>query len=88
MESHRVLCLNEVEIELYLALEIAGCCQLFIRPASGTGRLELLNEVHERVHGEIAECRGASLDGVHPRLQLSLEPSVTGLTGVVNIQPR
>ena len=53
METHRVLCCDEVAGELCLALEVAHRRQLFVRPASGTRFLEIRDEVHERVHGEI-----------------------------------
>src|SRR5216683_1934067 len=41
MEPHRILCLDEVEVELGFALEVAGGGQLLVRLASRTGRLEV-----------------------------------------------
>jgi hypothetical protein len=86
VEPHRVFRLDKVEVELCFALEITRRGELLIGLASAMGRLEIRDKVHEGGHGEVVQLEGALLDGFGTRLQLSLRPSVTGLTGMVDVE--
>ena len=68
MEAHRVLGFDEVEEELRLALKVLRPRELPRRPG-GSGGLEF-DEFHERVHRQIAQGKGAVLNGLDARLEL------------------
>ena len=62
MESHRVLRLDEIQVELRLALEVARGCELFIRLSRSLRRLDLPDEFHERIHRQVSQAKGTILN--------------------------
>ena len=51
-------------------------------------RLNIINKVDERIHRKIAQAEVALLDSLHTRLEFGLRPSVTSLTGAIDIEHR
>ena len=88
MEARRVLGLDEVQIELRLALR---CLCLGDRLRAGAALLRCLNvvdEVDDRVHGLISEREDALLDRLGARLELLLGPAVTCLARIADVEQR
>src|SRR5262245_31586555 len=72
VEAHRVLGLDEVHVELSAALVLPPLAQLLVGASLALGRLEIGDQIHQRVHGQVPHPEGPVLDGLHPREELLL----------------
>src|ERR1051326_1336984 len=88
VEAGRVLRLHEIEIELCFALEVLRCRKILVAFSRALGSLQVLDQIHQRVHRHVAQRERALLDVLDARLELLFGPLVAGLTGAVDIEHR
>src|SRR5689334_9976306 len=73
-KARRVLGLDEVEIELRAPLEVARLLKLRVGLARLSRPLDVVDELDERVHRDVAHLESAPLNGLDARAQLLLGP--------------
>jgi len=88
MKTHRVFGLNEIHVKLCVPLELESLGELLLRCACLPGRVDVRNQIHQRVHRDIPQLVGPLLDCLHTRAQFLLGPFVAGLTGAIDVQHR
>jgi hypothetical protein len=88
MESGGILGLYEIQIELGLPLEVPRGAQLGVALASRLARLQVVDQIHQRVHRDVTQREVALLNILDARLQFVLRPFVAGLARAVDFQQR
>jgi len=88
VEAHRVLGVDEVDPPLRLAVMLPHSLQGFVRDTRLLRRLEIGDELDDRVLGPRHEGEVAVLDDRHPGLQLLLREAVAGLAGARDVEQR
>jgi hypothetical protein len=66
--------LDEVDVELGLALEVPGRGELDVRGPGGAGGLDVADQLDQGVQGQRPQVEGPGLDRVDPRLELTGRP--------------
>ena len=86
VESERILGLDKVQAKLRFALEILDLAQLGIGPSGSTSVFDVFDEVDQSIQGYVPQLERAVLDQLDAGFEFGFRPSMTGLTGVVDIQ--
>jgi hypothetical protein len=88
VEAGGVFRLDEIQVELRLALETLRGCEFFLGLARSFRRFEIPDQIHQGIHHHIAQFVSALLNRLDPRRELFFGPLVAGLASAIDVEHR